>query len=52
MSIRKKTLVSLITLGLVDAIIPLPVLALILIYVVSQRPPWFQDIVGEIYRKS
>ena len=33
----------------VDVVIPIPILGLILIYVVLQRPSWFADAVGEIY---
>lgn len=49
MSIKTKTLISLIVLGIVDMVIPIPIFGLILIYVVLQRPPWFADIVRQIY---
>ena len=49
MNIKTKSLVALILLGMVDAVIPFPILGVILIYVVLQRPPWFRNVVLEIY---
>jgi hypothetical protein len=49
MDIKTKALIFLIGLCVVDVIIPIPILGLILIYVVFQRPPWFMEIVSEIY---
>ena len=42
-------LVALVVLGLVDVVIPIPVLGLILVYVVLQKPPWFLEKVRELY---
>jgi hypothetical protein len=50
MSIRNKTVFILILLGLVDVVIPIPIIGLILIYVVIRKPSWFQDLVKDIYR--
>ena len=49
MSTTTKTLIFLIVLCLVDVVIPVPILGLILIYVVFQRPPWFMEMVSDIY---
>ena len=49
MSVKTKSLILLIFLGIIDVVIPIPILGIILIYVVLQRPPWFTDIVREIY---
>ena len=49
MSIKTKSLVILISLGIMDVVIPIPILGVILIYVVLQRPPWFTNVVREIY---
>ncbi len=49
MNIKTKTLLSLILLGLLDAVIPLPIIGLILIYVILERPSWFSEIVRQIY---
>jgi len=50
MSIKTKTLIFLIILCIIDMVIPIPILGVILIYVVSQRPSWFTDVVREIYK--
>ena len=52
MSAKTKVLMTLIGLGIVDAVIPIPILALILITVVLQKPPWFTDMVRDIYDAS
>jgi len=44
-----KVLVGLIPLAIVDAVISLPVIGLLLIYVIIARPPWFSDLVSRIY---
>jgi hypothetical protein len=49
MDIKSKTLVFLITLCLVDMVIPLPILGVILVYVVLGKPAWFREIVKAIY---
>ena len=50
MNIQYKTILILILLGLIDILIPIPIIGLILIYVVIQKPSWFMDLVQEIYR--
>jgi len=50
MSIKTKTLIFLIILCIIDMVIPIPILGVILIYVIFQRPPWFTDVVSEIYK--
>jgi hypothetical protein len=49
MSIKTKSLIFLVILGIIVVVIPSPILGLILIYVVLQRPPWFTNVVREIY---
>jgi hypothetical protein len=49
MSVKTKTFIVVIILGIVDMVIPIPILGVILIYVLLQRPPWFSDVVREIY---
>jgi hypothetical protein len=39
-----------IALGLIDVVIPLPIVEILLIYVVLKRPPWFLERVHDIYR--
>ena len=36
-------------LALLDMIIPIPFTALVLIYVVLEKPAWFENLVTEIY---
>jgi len=49
-STQTKSMIALIFLGIIDAVIPLPVIGIILIFVIITRPPWFRDMVKEIYR--
>jgi hypothetical protein len=49
MAIATKMLISLIVLGLIDVLIPIPIIGIILIYVILQRPAWFRRIVETIY---
>ena len=49
MSTKSRCLIALICLGLLDAVIPIPILGATLIYVLLTRPPWFRDVVKEIY---
>jgi len=44
-----KTLLVLIFFALLDMVIPIPFAALLLIYVVLEKPSWFKKLVGEIY---
>jgi hypothetical protein len=50
MNIRTKSILILILLGLVDVVIPIPIIGLLLIYVIVQKPPWFLDLAQELYR--
>jgi hypothetical protein len=52
MNIQTKILIFLIILGIIDMVIPVPILGVILIYVVAQKPPWFADAVSEIYKSG
>jgi hypothetical protein len=49
MTTKTKCLITLILLSLVDAVIPFPIIGVILIYVLLQRPPWFKNVAVEIY---
>ncbi len=49
MKIKTKVVVYLSILAVLDLIIPIPFTALILLYVVLERPEWFNNIVTEIY---
>ena len=49
MSIKTKSVIVLTVLGIMDVVIPIPILGLVLLYVVLQRPPWFMDVLRGIY---
>lgn len=49
MKTRTKIMVYLSILALLDMIIPIPFTTLMLLYVVLERPAWFENLVTEIY---
>jgi len=52
MNTKTKYLFFLAILSLMDVVIPIPILGLILIYIVLERPAWFKDAVDAIYRTN
>jgi len=52
MAYGTKVLAVLILLSLVDAVIPIPIVGVMLIYVIMARPPWFPDLVARIYGRA
>ncbi len=50
MALKTKILLYLALLALFDIVIPLPLTALVLVYVCLQRPAWFRQWVDGIYR--
>lgn len=50
--IETKSIMALILLGILDALIPLPIIGLLLIVVILTKPPWFMDMVNRIYDES
>jgi hypothetical protein len=49
MKTSKKLLIYLILFALIDTVIPVPITALILIYVLLEKPAWFENLVEQIY---
>ena len=49
MTRKTRSLIALIVLSLFDAVIPVPVVGIILIIVLLQKPPWFLELVHEVY---
>ncbi|MFQ5858830.1 MAG: hypothetical protein ACE5LU_24790 [Anaerolineae bacterium] len=47
-----KAMSALIPLTFVDAIIPVPIVGVILLYVILVRPLWFSNLVREVYEKG
>jgi len=52
MGYRTKVLAGLILLAIVDAVIPIPIIGLFLMYVIIARPPWFLALVAQIYGRA
>jgi hypothetical protein len=50
MKTNTKIIFYLSVLAVMDMIIPIPFTALMLIYVISAKPPWFRKLVTEIYK--
>jgi len=46
---KTKLLISLVLMGLVDVVIPIPIVCIVLIYVICRRPPWFPEMVQGVY---
>jgi hypothetical protein len=49
---RNEALTWLIALAIVDVVIPVPILALVLIWVVVRKPAWFRRTVETVYEDS
>ncbi|MBN2423964.1 MAG: hypothetical protein JXR46_00090 [Calditrichaceae bacterium] len=49
MDLKTKLIIYLALLAIIDMIIPIPFTALLLIYVILNRPPWFIQYVNGIY---
>ena len=49
MKTTTKILIYLFILAVFDMIIPIPFTTILLIYVVLEKPPWFLNIVADIY---
>lgn len=50
MKTNTKILIFLIAMALADIIIPIPIAAFMLIYVLYQKPVWFRELVEAVYR--
>jgi len=49
MKLKAKLIVALILIAVVDMVIPIPFTAILLLYVVIERPPWFKTWTLDIY---
>ncbi len=52
MSGRTRYVIWLIGLALLDVLIPIPLAAALMIYVVARRPQWFFEFVSDLYHKE
>ena len=50
MSTKTQILIYLTLLAVLDAVIPIPITAMILIMVLFQKPRWFKEWVEKVYR--
>jgi hypothetical protein len=50
MKLKTRLLIGLVVLAVVDMVIPIPFTALLLLYVVLEKPPWFQTWASEVYK--
>ena len=49
MKTTRKIMIYLAILALLDLIIPIPFTALMLVYVILEKPAWFRSLVTDIY---
>ena len=49
MSLRNQYILGLILFAVVDAIIPIPFAAIILLYILIKKPDWFREMVDRVY---
>jgi hypothetical protein len=49
MKISSKILIYLIVFAIVDTLIPIPITAILLIYILREKPPWFKNLVIRLY---
>jgi hypothetical protein len=50
MTLKTQSLIILAVLSIVDAVIPIPIVGIVLIFVFLQKPPWFHKLVREVYK--
>ena len=50
MKTNRKILICLILFAIIDTVIPIPITAIILIYVLFEKPDWFEALVKSIYQ--
>jgi hypothetical protein len=49
MKISSKILIYLIVFAIIDTLIPLPITAMLLIYILREKPHWFKNLVIRLY---
>jgi len=50
MKLKTTLLIYLIVLAVLDMVIPIPFTAILLIFVLLEKPPWFRNWVDSIYK--
>lgn len=51
MSINTRILLYIVILAVFDTVVPIPITAMVLIYVLFQKPRWFIEWVNTVYRR-
>ena len=51
MKLETRILIYLVIIAIVDMIIPIPFMAIFLIYILLEKPDWFKDMVTRLYHK-
>lgn len=49
MKTTNRILIYLIIFAIIDTVIPIPLTALLLMYVLAEKPQWFKNLVTRIY---
>ena len=49
MTLKTRFFIGLIVLSVFDTVIPIPIVGLLVIFVILQKPRWFQKLVHELY---
>ena len=49
MKITSKILIYLIIFAIIDTLIPVPITAILLIYILREKPDWFKNLVVRVY---
>jgi hypothetical protein len=49
MNLQTKLLIYLCLFAIIDIVIPIPIMSILLIYVLLNKPPWFSKMVSDIY---
>jgi len=50
MKTSRKIMIYLIIFAIIDTVIPVPITTIILIYVLLEKPAWFENLVRQIYQ--
>jgi hypothetical protein len=51
MKLKTSLIIGLVILAVLDMVIPIPFTALLLLYIVLEKPPWFQTWASELYKR-
>ncbi len=49
MGIRARCVLAVAGMGLIDVVLPIPILALLVLYVIVRRPPWVPRLMRDVY---